>query len=54
LHVLGEKVIASMRRNKIENDFRTNVSLGGTTDKYKPSKEIKELAIKAAKSVQTS
>lgn len=54
LHVLGEKVIASMKRNKIENDFRTNVSLGGTTDKYKPSKKIKELAIKAAKSVQTS
>jgi ribosomal protein S6--L-glutamate ligase len=52
VHVLGDQVIASMKRNKIENDFRTNVSLGGTTDKYKPSKEIEELSIKAAKAVK--
>lgn len=52
IHVLGDNVIASMKRNKIENDFRTNVSLGGTTDIYKPSKEMIDIAIKAAKSVQ--
>ncbi len=52
LHVLGDKVIGAMKREVIENDFRSNVHLGGKTGKYKPTKEIQELAIKAAKSVQ--
>ena len=52
LHVLGDKVIASMRRDVVDNDFRSNVHLGGKTRKYKPSKEVQELAIKAAKSVK--
>jgi RimK family alpha-L-glutamate ligase len=51
LHVLGDKVIASMKREVVENDFRSNVHLGGKTGKYKPTKEIAELAVKAAKAV---
>lgn len=43
------EIIAAMKRIKIEKDFRTNYSLGGTTDKIKLSKEIEELAITVAK-----
>lgn len=52
IHVLGDDVIAAMRRDVVENDFRSNVHLGGQTKKYNPPKEIKELAIKAAKAVK--
>jgi glutathione synthase/RimK-type ligase-like ATP-grasp enzyme len=41
-----------MKREKVENDFRTNVSLGGKPDKYTPSKELIEIAIQAAKAIQ--
>lgn len=51
LHVLGDRVIASMKREVIDNDFRSNVHLGGKTAIYKPTKEIQELAVKAAKAV---
>ena len=52
LHVLGDKVIAAMKREVVENDFRSNVHLGGKTAKYKPTKEIQDLAVKAAKAVK--
>lgn len=52
IHVLGDKVIGSMKRTVVDNDFRSNVHLGGTTSKYKPTKEIQELAVKAAKAVK--
>lgn len=51
LHVLGDKVIASMKREVVEGDFRSNVHLGGKTGKYKPTKEVQDLAIKAVKAV---
>lgn len=43
------EVLASMKRNKIEGDFRSNVSLGATTDKYKLSEEQEEIVRKVAK-----
>ncbi len=52
IHVLGDDVIASMKRTVVENDFRSNVHLGGKTTKYKPTKDIKELAVKSAKAVK--
>jgi len=51
LHVLGDKVIASMKREVVDSDFRSNVHLGGKTGAYNPTKEIQELAVKAAKAV---
>jgi len=51
VHVLGEEVIASMKRIVIDNDFRSNFSLGGKTAKIKISDEQKEICIKAAKAV---
>lgn len=51
VHVLGEKVIAAMKRYKIEKDFRSNYSLGGKVEKFDPTEEEKEIAILAAKAV---
>lgn len=53
IHVLvnsnnDASIIGAMRRNKIKKDFRTNFSLGATTQKVKISDEIAEIAKKAA------
>lgn len=45
------KIIGAMRRNKVKKDFRTNFSLGATTQKVNISDEIAEIAKKAAASV---
>ena len=42
------EVLAAMKRNKISGDFRSNVSLGATTDEYKLSKEQEEIVHKVA------
>jgi len=52
IHVLVNSkeasIIGAMRRNKVKKDFRTNFSLGATTQKVKLSEEIIEVAKKAA------
>jgi len=47
-HVLNGEVIASMRRYKVDNDFRSNFSLGGKVKSVKLSKEQEDIAINAA------
>ena len=42
------EVLACMKRNRISHDFRSNVSLGATTDKYELSDEQKEIVLKTA------
>jgi RimK family alpha-L-glutamate ligase len=58
IHVIAEsdgmagreyKVIAAMKRIKIDGDFRTNFSLGGKTENIELSKSIKKIAIESAK-----
>lgn len=58
IHVIAEsdgmsgreyKVIAAMKRIKIEGDFRTNFSLGGDTETVDLSPEIERIAIESAK-----
>jgi RimK family alpha-L-glutamate ligase len=58
IHVLGEsdgvsgriyKVVAAMKRLKIEGDFRTNFSLGGKTQTVELSPEIEKIAIESAR-----
>lgn len=44
-------IIGAMRRNKVKKDFRTNFSLGATTQKVKLSEEIIDIAKKAALAV---
>lgn len=47
----GVKIIGAMRRNKVKKDFRTNFSLGATTQKVKLDPEVEEIAKKAAAAV---
>jgi RimK family alpha-L-glutamate ligase len=54
VHVLGDEVIACMKRFKIEQDFRSNYSLGGKVEKMDLNDEEKEIAIQAAKAVGAS
>jgi len=49
--VLDNEVIAVVRRNKVGEDFRTNVSLGAETQSYKLSKEEKEIVLKTSRLV---
>lgn len=49
--VVGDKVVASMRREAQDEDFRANVSLGGHAFSADLSEEERELALKASKAV---
>jgi ribosomal protein S6--L-glutamate ligase len=51
VHVLGDKVIAAMKRKKIKGDFRSNYSLGGKVEKVELQDDEIELAIAASKAV---
>lgn len=53
VHVLtsrtNQKILASMKRVKLGNDFRSNVSLGATVEPITLTKEQEEIALKVAK-----
>ncbi len=46
------EIIGVMRRNKIEGDFRTNFSLGGTIEAFELTDDQKKLAIDTAAAVK--
>lgn len=50
VNVVGGKAIVSMLREN-ENDFRSNISHGGTGKKFNPGKKFTDLAVKAAKAI---
>jgi ribosomal protein S6--L-glutamate ligase len=52
--VVGGKVIAAMKRQGDENDFRSNIHRGGVGQKVKLSKEERSTAIAAAKAMGLS
>ncbi len=47
--VIGDKVVASMRRTAKEGDFRANVHSGGTVEVVKLKPEERAIAVRAAK-----
>ncbi len=47
--VIGDKVIAAMRRTAKDGDFRSNLHMGGTAEIIKLKPDERALAIKAAK-----
>ena len=53
VHVLSfnneQRIIAAMKRVKLDGDFRSNVSLGASAEKVKLTKEQEEIAVKVAK-----
>ncbi|GAB4073287.1 hypothetical protein GCM10028778_08290 [Barrientosiimonas marina] len=48
LHIVGNKVVAAMRRHSA-SDFRSNITTGGTMEAYQPTQEEERLAIATAK-----
>lgn len=44
---VGDQVLGAVRRNVVEGDFRSNVSLGATTELYQLSPVDKDLALRA-------
>lgn len=51
LHVVGDKVVAAMVRHSTDN-FRANITTGGSMQPYQPTVQDKKLAITAAKSIE--
>lgn len=49
--VVGNQVIASMQRQSLDDDFRSNIHQGGTGTAIKLTDEEKKVAIKAAKAM---
>jgi RimK family alpha-L-glutamate ligase len=49
--VVGNKVIGAMKRTAPPNDFRANITIGGTGESYPVSKEIEEIALATAKAL---
>lgn len=49
--VVGGRVVASMKRQSLDDDFRSNLHKGGAGTAVKLSEEERKMAVKAAKSV---
>ena len=49
--VVGKRVITAIYRYSAENEFRTNVARGGKAELAPVTKELEDLAVKAAKAV---
>lgn len=52
--VIGNRVVAGMKRQSLDGDFRSNVHLGGKGEKYILSDVEKSTAIKAARAMGLS
>ena len=49
--VIGEKVVASMKRKGKEGDFRSNIHRGGSAEKIKITPEERSTAVRAARAM---
>lgn len=49
--VVGDKVLGAMKRTAPPNDFRANITIGGTGEAYPVSKEIEEIALATARAL---
>ncbi|MEX0934267.1 MAG: 30S ribosomal protein S6--L-glutamate ligase [Candidatus Saccharimonadales bacterium] len=47
--VVGGRVVGAMKRQGLDEDFRSNLHLGGTGEKIKLSDDERKIAVKAAK-----
>lgn len=51
-YVVGDRVVAAMKRSSDGKDFRSNVHRGGSTAVIKLTEEEKEMAVKCAKTLE--
>ncbi len=49
--VVGERIVASVYRHAAENEWVTNVAMGGKTEEGPMNSELQEITLKAAKAV---
>ncbi|HME51207.1 MAG TPA: lysine biosynthesis protein LysX [Candidatus Lokiarchaeia archaeon] len=49
--VIGDEVASAMYRYEVQDDWRSNVTLGGKAEAYRITSELEEIALKAAKAV---
>ncbi len=49
--VIGDKVVAAMKRQSSGNEFRSNLHRGGTAEKVKLTPEERSIAVRAAKAM---
>lgn len=49
--VIGDKVIGAMKRVAPKDDFRANITIGGTGESYPVTNEITEIALSTAKAL---
>ena len=49
VNVVGDRVVASIRRYSLNGDFRSNLTLGGGMEAYTPAPAEAELALSAAR-----
>ena len=49
INVVGERVVASILRQSLNGDFRSNLTLGGAMKTYTPTSEEAELALRAVR-----
>ena len=52
--VIGNKVVAAMKRTGVKNDFRSNIHLGGKGSSINLTEEEEKLAVRAAKELNLS
>lgn len=52
LQVVGDKVVASMYRYSVNNDFRANITNGGNMAPYEPTDSEADMAINVAKALK--
>lgn len=52
--VVGSQVVASMKRQSLDDDFRSNIHRGGSGTKIKLTEEERRVALKAAKAMGLS
>ncbi|MFT4247346.1 MAG: 30S ribosomal protein S6--L-glutamate ligase [Pseudomonas sp.] len=46
--VVGDRVVAAMRRQAAEGDFRANLHLGGTAERVEPTEQEQSVAVRSA------
>ena len=51
LFVVGDEVVASMKRVAGKGDFRSNIHAGGRGERYVPTEEEKEIALRASEAI---
>jgi len=49
--VVGDKVVACMKRKAVEGEKRSNIHAGGKGEAYTPSVEVRKLAVDSAKAI---